>query len=329
MIGTSIIPTLARAKWEHIDAASNILFIHLNDFEAQDSPNGVDLNEQLSRKVRSVNVSCCDSESIVEDRVPLNFSKTMCYSQKPSNVYLELSKHIMGTSSTEAFSPKIEEIASMSKLPDKSYLRPNSNFRDIAGLYGEAFECFLLASDHLGLCSWLRANARKHDRQIHEEVDVFMDKLDSCVIKLQSHTIHIYDHILFLGTLMHSLRDARNENVIVWRSSWLDVMDHFQSMVRVYRHKTDDVFLWIVINAISGMISGSLTKFSPNYREIYQQSEEIEAQLVMAYAIKEGLQEIMVRHLFIVYSRAEASPFSFRYIHIIDSGLFFSNFPRR
>ena len=299
VLGASVVPTLARAKWEHIDPGENILFLHLDPFDIEslsEQPLTDKMLEDLvSEKVRSVTVSCCDSESIVEDRVPLNLAKTMCYSTHGRNMYLELSKNATGACFNQDFCSTVEDFVNISDLPTRSYLGGEKTFSEIRAVSFDVLECFLKTIDCLGLCNWLMGNARKYDMSIHQELDSFMDKLEGFIFKLQSQAIPIQEDLVFLGVLRHIVDTANEENVMVWRTSWLQILDEFRSVTGIFHGKRDQVFLRILIESMANMISKPIATYFKDHVGIFKESEEVHFQIAVSDEIKGGLQDIMVR----------------------------------
>lgn len=296
VLGGLVIPSLARAKWEHIDPCATILFLHLDDYNQSDCLDGSQtLQEQVADKVRSVTVSCCDSKSIVEDRVPLNLSKTMYYSTRCTGKYLDLSKDAMSSCLGEEFCSKVEELVTMSDLPCRDYLYGEKRFSDVMELGFAVFECYLMTSDCLGLCNWLALNASKHGIFIDDELDYFIDRLDGCIFKVQGQLILIQEDFFFLSALFHITVSLHADNVQVWRSTWLGFLDEFQSMVLVYHGRKDHSFLQKVVTSVSQMITRPMSKFYPNHVEIFRECEHVESQMMVSDEIKDALHDIVVR----------------------------------
>lgn len=130
---------------------------------------------------------------------------------------------------------------------------------------------------------------------IHQELDSFMDKLEGFIFKLQSQAIPIQEDLVFLGVFIHIVNSADEENVMVWRTSWLQILDEFRSVTGIFHGKRDQVFLRKLIESMANMISKPIATYFKDHVGIFKESEQVPFQIAASDEIKGGLQDIMVR----------------------------------
>lgn len=250
--------------------------------------------------MRSVTLACCDSESIVEDRIPIHFSKTMCFSRKCQNTYLTMSKSV-SSGCTEHFDSQVEKFVIQQDFPERSYLRDDQVFKHLHTFINSIFDCFFMASDSLGLCNWLIANIDKVDIWRKTPSDNVVSGLQGYVLRLQSFGIKLYDSIYFLAVVI-ATQEIREENIELWTTSWRQTLYQIKCNTHIYHCTRDSEFLSKLIPCLCAMISKPLAIFCPR-AGICEESEEVKQQLTVTLQIKDGLQKIAVCFFHSSFSR--------------------------
>lgn len=297
---------MARASWEHVDASVELLLIQILrvDAEAIEEYDG-DVHTMcnvLRDYIRMTTISCCESQSFVKDRIPLEHSEAIWFSKKCGNPIFELMNKVMRfmkddkehVMSFGAFQGDVlssvalcmMEIDQMPLCSDKAVHVP------ITTLFQNVLERFIHVSDCIDVCRWAALIAKQRDL---DETDGFHHgTFEQTQIQLEALLAKTSNLLSLFGGLCQASKHISTQNVDEWGASWRKCLEDASSIMTLYSPFASVDILRLVLSSFSYMITKPLPHFLPECVDMIRQGSGMEDYLGEAAHVMRQLQSLQV-----------------------------------
>lgn len=296
---------MARASWEHVDASVELLLIQILGVDAEaieeDAGDVHTMCNVLRDYIRMTTISCCESQSLVKDRIPLVHSEAIWFSKKCATPILELMNKVMrftkGDKEHEMSFGALQgdvlssvtlcmmEIDQMPLCSDKGVHMP------ITSLFQNVLERFMYTSDCIDVCRWATLIAK--ERELDETDGLHHATFEQTQIQLEALLVKTSNLLNLFGGLCKATHHISTQNVEDWGASWRKCLEDASSIMTLYLPFASVDILGMVLSSFSYMMTKSLPHLLPEY--MIRQGSGIEDYLGEAANVMRQLQSLQVR----------------------------------